>query len=278
MLYGIIRTIFLQIGGNIILRGKTLLLLAVGITLGLSVSLFGKKIDINHNDMMKYYLFGALLIIIILISVGLFRVYRLKNVYSTIIPILNTQKDSQRFISELINLVNKAPNFTRNLLEINLAIGYSANGEDDKAYQIITSIDPRNLSEENQAGYYINLFAITYNRGDEIAAISILEENKELLQRYENHPSLSAAISSNMVYRYITEQDFDNAKLYLEKADTLCTIPYIKDTIDYLKAVIMMNDNCLEEARLQLQQLKENKPTPSLRIKIGKLEEMLSLM
>jgi len=260
------------------LRGKTLLLLAVGITLGLSISLFGKKIDINHNDMMKYYLFGALLIIIILICVGLFRVNRLKKVYSTVIPILNTQKDSQRFINELIKLVNKAPNFTRNLLEINLAIGYSANGEDDKAYQIITSVDPRNLSKDNQAGYYINLFAITYNRGDETAAISILEENKDLLQQYENHPSLSAAIYANMVYRYITEQDFDNAKIYLDKADKVCTIPYLKDTIDYLNAVIMINDNYLEEARLQLQRLKENKPTPSLKIKIGKLEEMLSLM
>jgi Putative lipoprotein len=249
--------------------------MALSLILGCSLTILGNIIGISHHDMILFFVIFILSFIVIGAVFNLINIYQFNNRYRMILPILNNEKDTKRFIGEMIKLVNKAPRLIQNLFEISLATGYSADGNGERALQILTSVDPRNLSEINQATYYLNLFAITYNLGDEMDAISILDEHYELLQRYENNPNLSAGLAVNMVFRYITEKDYDKARISLEKADCLVTTPYLKDTVNYLRAVLLCNDNRYDEARRTINILKEQKLTPSLLNKISKLEESL---
>ncbi len=257
------------------MRAKSIIILVLGLLLGLSVSLFANRAGIELNVMMKYYLVGAIFIIVAVFTVGLLRMLQFKKKSDLILPILYEEKDTKRFIKETIQLINKSPRITQNLLEMALAAGYSADGDDSRAIQILNSVDPRNLADENQAVYYINQFAFTYNIGNEMEAIRILEEHKELLERYENHPFIGGAFAINMVYRYMAEQDYDNAKFFLEKANEKCSLPYLRDTIEYLNVDILIHENNLEEGLLLLQQLKQKNPTPSLLRKIIKSEEAM---
>ena len=259
------------------MRTKALFLLALGMILGLAVSLIGMQTKIEFNDLIRYYFIGAVVFLFLFIVIHLVRITYFQNKLRQVIPILYIEKDTKRFIHEMIPLVNKAPSIIRSILEVTLATGYSADGNDERAYQILTSVDPRNLSEENQAGYYINLFAITYNLGNERNAVTILDTHDELLTRFENHPALCAGLAVNNVFRYITEHNYENAKLHLKKAESHCTDPYLQDVIEYLNAVILIYENKVDQAQRLLEQLKDRQITPSLHNKIRGLESTLCI-
>lgn len=261
------------------MRTKALLVIVPGIILGLSISFIAYRAGITHNDMMRYYLYIALTLIVVITAILLYRKQNFQKRYQEILPILIYEKDPARFITEMIRLVNKVYGFyTRNLYEISLATGYSANGDDERAYQILTTIDPRNLSEISQAIYYNNLFAIIYNLGDEASAITILEDNKELFKQYEDHPTLSGGLALNKVFRYLSEQDIECAKTHLEKAESLCSDPYLNDMVEYLKAKVLFHEENYEQSEISLRKLKDRRLTPSMLNKINRLEENLSVI
>lgn len=262
-------------GGFKALRTKAIIIMALCLVLGIISSIVGNMVGISHHDMKIFFIIIVISLTVIWVIFSIVRMYQINTQYRMILPILNDEKDTKRFVSEMIKLVNKAPRLIQNLFEISLATGYSADGNDERALEILTSVDPRNLSDINQATYYLNLFAITYNLGDEIAAISIQDEHNELLQRYVDHSILGAGITVNMVFRYLTEKDYENARLYLEKAESLVTTPYLKDIVDYLNAVLLYHGNRYDEARKAINILKEQKLTPSLHNKIRKFEESL---
>lgn len=235
------------------------------------------KLELSYNEANLFYFFGAVLFIL-LVSPNILELIRFQRKYASILTILQVEKDSARFIQEVEKILEKTKYAkTRNIFNITLAAGYCENGEYNKAYQVLSSVNPEDLISMNQAIYYYNMFAITFNLGDEKKAIRILEENKKLLKQCENHPTLEGARTINMVYRYLAEKDIEQAKYYLDKAEKLCNIPYLKDTIEFLKAAIMVDENSYDEARVVLKHLKEKKLTPSLIIKITKLEDSLEL-
>jgi tetratricopeptide (TPR) repeat protein len=119
------------------------------------------------------------------------------------------------------------------------------------------------------------MFAITFNLGDENKAATYLDDNIKLLERYKYHPRIGCAIAANFVYRYLYENDLEQAKFYYTKAEKLCNSSYLKDALEYLKAEILGRDKCYDEAREVIERLKQNKLTPSMKNKIMKIEEVV---
>lgn len=238
------------------------------------LSIIKNRIGVFQNEEIFYSL--GILFFIILISPYIIKMVTLQKRYASIISILQLEKDAARYVQELEEFIHKIKDSkTRNLLNLSLAAGYSENAEYDKAYQILMSMDSHNLVGLNQATYYINMFAITYNLGDEEKAATYLDDNIKLLNRYEIHPTIGSAMPINFVYRYLAENDLKQAKYYLDQAEEVCSIPYLCDTIEYLKADLLVRENCYDEANHIINRLKQNKLTPSIKNKILKLEDII---
>lgn len=218
----------------------------------------------------------VLFAVILLLTIN--EVIQFNKKYTNTLPILEEDKDPEHFILEIEKIIEKTDiKSFRNLLNMSLAAGYCENGDYNEAYQVLTSVDLKKLTDINKAIYYINMFAITYNLGEEEKAIMFLKDNRDLLLQYENHPKIRDFIAINMGYRYLAEKDIDKAKFYLDKAEITCTIPYLNDSIEFLKADIMVNEHNYDEASIILKRLKEIKVTPSLKNNIAKLENIIKL-
>ncbi len=264
-------------GGDRILKINSKIIFVLVFAYGICLSIVESKMQLSQNESNLFYFLGVVLLIILL-SPYIVDLLRFQRKYASILPILQDEKDPARFIQELEKILEKINNTKiRNLYIMSLAAGYCENGDYNKAHQLLSSVNPKDLLAINQVIYYINMFAITLNLGDEEKALTILEEKKTLIKQYEKHPSIESAITVNMAYGYLAKKDIDKAKYYLDKAEKLCHIPYLIDIIEYLKADIMVNENCYDEARVVLERLKEKKLTPSLIRKITKLEASLEV-
>lgn len=243
--------------------------LAIAFTLGIGLGIFKNKVGLNQNELIMFFS----LVIVILFLPDIIKGKQIKKRYKSILQILHVEKEPTRFIHELETLINDVDDLkTRNSLNMTLAAGYCENGEYDKAHQLIMSLNLKNFSDLGRVIYYINMFAVTYNLGDEDKAATILDDNMDLIKQYENHPQIGGAIAANFVYRYLAENNLIQAEHYLKKAEKFHNSGNLNDAIEYLKANILVKNKCYDDARNIIYTLKENGTTPSLKIKITKLE------
>lgn len=222
--------------------------------------------------------FALITVFIIVFSVtlifSLVKIFRFIKRQKDIIKILQEEKDVDRYILEMEKLSNETKNIqNRKMLTISLAAGYTEKNDYNMAFHLMSSVDPVTLQGMGQVYYFLNLAIIKYYSGEAEEAKAIMELKENIFQNQENHPELGYYITTTKLYIYILKNEISKAKEYLNKAERLSKNPYMKDRIDFLKAAILMKENCTTEANIIIERLKESKQTPLFQTILMTLEK-----
>ncbi|MCI9138904.1 hypothetical protein D7X25_23540 [bacterium 1XD42-8] len=221
----------------------------------------GKLLLLSTNTLIVIYSFA------VLFSVGIWGIHliRLQGKLQNIEDLLYREKKPMLYIRKTERLLRKIySSRIRPLIWLNLSAGYAAEDILHMADKILDTIDPKELIEVNQAIYYCNKAQYSFYGGDITDAIRMIDERKELLMKYIDEPSLSCRISTVFAYYYLEQFDMENAKEYIERAESSCKNAYRKDHIDFLKMSVAVLERDYEKAAQVKAELIDRGVTPLL--------------
>ncbi len=188
----------------------------LGAILGLALTRFDEEqLEILVPGLIAIAVVGYILFCIYVIV----RYFKFSSEVNRLLKILLEDIDVEKYIAEtktaIINTKNKVYKLQ---LSINLAIGYEANGEYQKAIEHMTEINIKSANVRHKALYYNNLAFFYSEVGDSQKAIQIYLDGERSINKFSKNPNFSSTFLHTKAIIEYSKGNFQLSEELLEKS------------------------------------------------------------
>lgn len=221
---------------NKYIKHKLKVIFGIGVPIGILLVIIQNTFNIQIDVMMKYYLIGSAVILVATLAINLIWQIKFQKEIFAASHILREDKNADLYIQTMQKLINKTRLISnKNLLLMNMSVGYSEKEDYHKAKEILLSINPQKINEVNRAVYFNNLASFSFMLDEKEEAIKIMEANHNLFSKYESSKVLGGCIAINRVYESLAKNEIGKAEELLIEAEKLCQNNYLKDDYEKVK-------------------------------------------
>lgn len=221
---------------NKYIKHKLKVIFGIGVPIGILLVIIQNTFNIQRDVMMKYYIIGSAVVIVLALAINLIWQIKFQKEILSASHILREDKNADLYIQTMQKLINKTRLISnKNLLLMNISVGYSEKGDYHKAKEILLSINPKKINEVNRTVYFNNLASFSFMLDEKEEAIKIMEANHNLFSKYESSKVLGGCIAINRVYENLAKNEIGKAEQLLIEAEKLCQDNYLKDDYEKVK-------------------------------------------
>jgi len=161
--------------------------LILGGVIGIVMAIY--DIPFSIDNIINIFLFSSVLFLIIYTIFLLYIKYKIKLFIS------NKEVDLNKLEKVISNFPNKQ---LKCYFMVNLSLGYSIKKDYKKALELLEWIDTSKQNSKMKVTYYNNMALFLYRSGKKEEAKKILEENKELFDKYLADTNVASILRDNI--------------------------------------------------------------------------------
>lgn len=178
----------------------------------------------------------AIAVVVVWMVVKMINIVRLNKMMSAPIPLLYEDKRPDLYIEEMTQISKKVHSKQqKDLIRINVAAAQIYNGEFQNALDTLDHVALAGQPVVHQVLVHANRVMAYLFLDQKEKAIGVVENNKNILKKYEN---TSSGLANNIVVTYAIEQlakgKYEKALEYLESLKDKKVSSILQDVVDYL--------------------------------------------
>lgn len=201
-------------------------ILFFGILLGVLMFVVGKLFHLSQHALILALTIAYMIFIIIFLPYQYRKGKLLNNKMGDLMQKLYDGK-TKEYIAGIKKLLNEMDNdYFKAILSINMAVGYTAEGEFEKAISYLENIDANKIDKRSHMVLYHNIACNAFWAGETKKACIIMEMHKELLEKGLEMAYSKNSFCETFALWYFAKGDRNSGFVYLEK---ILSDKYAKD-------------------------------------------------
>ena len=213
-------------------------ILAIGITLGVGLSLIRIALDIDKDTFLVYYWMVA---IVLLVGAMIFNVLYTKKYYKEMyraVDVLN-QGNAEEYIAMVSELEQKVKGKAlKNLFRLNLTAGYCDLKQYEKALTILNELRGEKLRGDMDLVWRLNTCCCHFYLGNGEEGVRWYEENQKRFKEVQSRGLHAGNVAILELFYLIEKKRFTDAQELLEKARVDWDEPRLKDDYQFIEELL----------------------------------------
>lgn len=212
------------------------IIFGIGIPLGILLLVIQRIFHLSDDELWKTYTFIAIVAIGSALLFNLIWQLRFARKIKQSVSLLEDSQDINGFIEQTQQLLARVKSsHYKQLLEINLAVGFMRQEQYAQAHGILRDIDTSKLKGINRAIYYLDLANVCFLLENNADGIALMQEHMQLFDTYKSTSVIASSVLINRLHAYLALGHIQEAKQLLPEAEIHCDTQALKKELQLIK-------------------------------------------